>query len=167
MSGPPPKQPSRRIRTTTKNIGMVKSVAKAPAMPRGLCQAAQTAWTTYWGDAVSGVLRPPDATVAIRWAKNLDRYYRLLSEADAEPIVIGSTGQPRSNPAYDIAYKIEASIRADEAQLGIGALARLRLGAQLAESAKTLADLNAEAEAGNDDPRITLLRAVDNSEPAQ
>jgi hypothetical protein len=32
------------------------------------------------------------------------------------------------------------------------------LGAQLAESAKTLADLNAEAEAGNDDPRITLLR---------
>jgi len=74
--------------------------------------------------------------------RNVDRYYRLLAEADSEPVVAGSTGQPKGNPLYDLALKIEASIKEDEAQLGCGPLNRLRLGVALTESAKSLKELN-------------------------
>jgi hypothetical protein len=158
MSGPAPKQPGKRIRKTTRSIGVVRSAGRPPAMPRGLCEQAQEAWRSYFADAVSGVLRPPDATVAIRWVKNLDRYHRLLAEADSEPIVAGSAGQAKPNPLYGLALAFEKSIREDEAQMGIGALSRLKLGAQLSETAKTLADLNAEARGAVIDPRVTLLR---------
>jgi phage terminase small subunit len=165
VSGPPPKSAAKRIRTTTKSIGVVKSAAKAPAMPRGLCEPAQVAWRNYWSDSVSGIMRSSDSTVALRWAKNLDRYHRLIAAADAEPLVAGSTGQDRPNPLYDLAFKVEKSIREDEAQLGIGPLARLKLGVALSESAKSLADLNAEAAGGGeDDPRLTLLRVTEAAE---
>ena len=78
MPGPAPKPPSRRIRTTTKSIGVVRSAGIAPRMPAGLCSSAQAAWTAYWADVASGVMRPADVTVALRWVHNLDRYHRLI-----------------------------------------------------------------------------------------
>jgi hypothetical protein len=157
MPGPPPKPPSRRIRKATKTIGVVKVAGVAPPMPRGLCRQAQDAWRGYWSDAVSGVMRCSDATVALRWAANVDRYHRLIAEADREPMVVGSTGQPRPNPLYDLVFKIEASIKDDEKQLGIGPLSRLKLGTTLSETAKSLAELNAEATNATEDPRATLI----------
>lgn len=129
-----------------------------PSPPPKLCAQARDAWNGYWDDVVSGVMRPSDDTLVGRWAKNLDRYYRLLVEADNEPVVAGSTGQTRPNPIYDLAYKIEASIKDDEKQLGIGPLNRLRLGVALTEGAKSLTELNAEADdhAEDDDPRLAL-----------
>ena len=130
-------------------------------MPAGLCSSAQTAWAAYWSDVTSGVMRPADVTVALRWVRNLDRYHRLVSKADREPMVIGSTGQPRPNPLYDLVFKIEASIREDEKQVGIGPANRLRLGAQLAETAETLAQINAEDISEGDDPRAALAIVSD------
>jgi hypothetical protein len=164
MPGPPPKQPGKRIRRATRNIGVISAAGKAPTMPRGLCQQAQEAWRSYWSNTVSGVMRPEDTTVSLRWVTNLDRYHRLISEADREPVSVGSTGQPKCNVLYDLCMKLEASIRADEQQLGIGPLNRLKLGAQLAESAKTLAEINTESAGGGEDPRVALLRAVDSTE---
>jgi hypothetical protein len=104
-------------------------------------------------------MRPADAVIAVRWAKNSDRYLRLIAEADREPVVIGSTGQPRYSSICDLALKLEASVRDDEKQLGIGPLNRLRLGAQLTENAKSLAELNAEADHAeqDDDPRAAII----------
>jgi P27 family predicted phage terminase small subunit len=165
MSGPPPKQPGKRIRRATRSIGVVSAAGKAPKMPSGLCQQAKDAWVSYWSDSVSGIMRAPDITVALRWAKNLDRYHRLLAEADREPVVAGSTGQAKANPLYALVLAFEKSIREDEAQMGVGPLSRLKLGAQLAEQAKTLAEINTEAaEGGTEDPRLSLLRAVDSTE---
>jgi len=158
MPGPAQKHPGKRVRKTrTRSIGVVHSAGVAPLMPWNLCKPAQAAWRSYFADAVSGVLREADTPIVVRWVRNLDRYHRLLAEADSEPIVAGSTGQPKPNPLYDMAYRIEASIRVDEAQLGIGPLSRLRLGAQLSESAKTLAQLNTEAASNaTEDPRAAL-----------
>jgi hypothetical protein len=139
------------------DLGLVVAGQIEPRMPSGLCQHAEAAWRSFWDDALCGVMRNPDASLVLRWVKNLDRYYRLMASADGEPIVTGSTGQYRVNPGYDLALKIEASIKADEQQLGIGPLNRLRLGVALSESAKSLADLNAEAdEDEDDDPRAGL-----------
>jgi P27 family predicted phage terminase small subunit len=138
--------------------GIVDIIGVAPPLPAKLCQQAVDAWHSYWGDVLSGVMRQSDAPLVLRWVQNLDRYHRLIAEADREPMVSGSTGQPRSNPVYDLAFKIEASIKDDEKQLGIGPLNRLRLGVALSEGAKSLADLNAEADDDeeDDDPRSGL-----------
>ena len=162
MPGPPPKAAARRQRSRRDmgaDIGTPSKPGKPPSQPRGLCPQAQTAWAGYWKDAVSGVMRSSDAPIVLRWVKNLDRYHRLVGEADSAPIVPGSKDQPKANPLYDLILKLEASIRTDEQQLGIGPLNRLRLGVAMTESAKTLADLRAEAEADaeNDDPRTTLI----------
>jgi hypothetical protein len=62
-------------------------------------------------------------------------------------VVVGSTGQPRPNGLYDLVFKIEASIREDEKQLGIGPANRLRLRVALSESAKSLAEINCRGPA--------------------
>ena len=161
MPGPPPKSAARRQRSKRDiggDIGSVETIGIAPPLPAKLCLQAVDAWNSYWGDVLSGVMRQSDATLVLRWVQNLDRYHRLLAEADRSPMVKGSTGQPRSNPVYDLVFKIEASIKDDEKQLGIGPLNRLRLGVALSEGAKSLADLNAEADddEDNDDPRSGL-----------
>jgi P27 family predicted phage terminase small subunit len=156
----PIKPPGKRINRITKSIGVISAAGAAPRMPSGLCSAAATAWRTYWSDTVSGVMRPSDATLVLRWVRNVDRYHRLVSEADREPVVVGSTGQPRPNGLYDLVFKIEASIREDEKQLGIGPANRLRLGVALSESAKSLAETNTEA-AHAADPRAALTVVAD------
>jgi hypothetical protein len=164
MSGPPPKQPGKRIRRATKQIGVVSAAGKAPKMPSGLCQQAKDAWVSYWSDSVSGIMLPPDSIVALRWVRNTDRYLRLIAEADREPLVTGSQGQMRPNPLYRLAFSVEDSIKADEATLGIGPLARLKLGVALSESAKSLAELNAEVAADydeHDDPRAAIIALAD------
>lgn len=156
------KSPGKRINRVTKTLGVVSAAGKAPRMPYGLCQQAQDAWRGFWGDVVSGVMRSSDTTIAVRWIRNVDRYHRLVAEADREPMSVGSTGQPCVNPIYVFSLKLEASIRDDEKQLGIGPLNRLHLGVVLSESAKTLADLNAEAhDATENDPRATLTVLAD------
>lgn len=106
---------------------------------------------------IAGVLRPGDAPLVDRWVHNLDRYHRIMRLADKEPVVEGSTGQQKPNGLYDLAFKIEASIKQDEQQLGIGPLNRLRLGVKFAEGVKSLSDLTVdEAEGDDDDPRAFL-----------
>jgi hypothetical protein len=156
------KPASRRQNRITRDIGPVRQAPKAPSMPRGLCKPAQDAWRAYWADPVSGATTGSDLPLLIRWAKNLDRYFRLVATADATPVVSGSTGQPTGNPLYTLALKIEASIVDSEKQLGIGPLNRLKLGLALSETSKTLAELNAEAADGEaDDPRLALAPPAD------
>ena len=125
-------------------------------MPRGLCQQAQDAWRNFWTDVVRGAVQAADIEVVLRWVANIDRYRRLLGEADRETMVIGSTGQPKPNPLYDLAYKVEASIVEAERQLGVGPLNRMRLGVAFTESVKSMAELNSEVPHG-EDARANLI----------
>jgi hypothetical protein len=132
-------------------------------MPRGLCQQAQDAWRAFWTDVASGAMRPSDTVVALRWVADLDRYFRLIAAADAEPIVTGSQGQVRPNPLYELAFKVQSAINDAERRIGVGVLDRLRLGLALSESAKSLAELNTEATDATEDPRATLTVVADDS----
>jgi hypothetical protein len=89
----------------------------------------------------------------------LDRYHRLVAEADKEPMVTGSTGQPRPNPLYDLVLKIEASVRADEKQLGIGLSNRLRIG--LAETGGNALEAVNNAPQRAENPRAAVLKLLD------
>lgn len=140
------KPPERRQNRITRDAGLVREAGTAPPMPRGLCKPAQDAWTAFWSDHVSGATTGSDLALITRWARNLNRYYRLVGEADRNPVVGGSKAQPIGNPLYQLVFKLEAAIERAEQQLGIGPLNRHKLGLMVSESFKSLADLNAEAE---------------------
>jgi hypothetical protein len=116
------------------------------------------AWSALWLDPVAGALTPVDRPVLIRWADSIDRAARHLELGDANPIARGSMGQEVESPHYGIADKAVKVAQACEAQLGVGALNRARLGIALLQERVSLADLNARVAESrgsddDDDPR--------------
>lgn len=102
------------------------------------------AWAALWDDPVVQALSPVDRPVLLRWADALDRAVRSLRLADADPVATGSMGQPVENPLYGVADKAVRVAQACEAQLGVGALNRARLGLTITTARKSLEDLNRE-----------------------
>jgi len=118
------------------------------------------AWAALWDDPVVSALTPVDRPVLLRWADAVDRAQRHLELGDADPIAKGSMGQAVESPHYGIADKAVKVAQACEAQLGVGALNRARLGIAILQERVSLADLNARVTgvvAGevvdDDDPR--------------
>jgi hypothetical protein len=137
-----------------------------PPTPTGLKRVEAVAlWAAYWGDTIAGLVQPAEIALVERWVRNVDRYRVLMDVADAEPLVEGSMGQMRANPAYDLALKIEAAITRDEAQLGYGPKNRASLGIAVVQQRASLADLNNRYGGGSngghdtgeeEDPRLAL-----------
>lgn len=110
--------------------------------PAGLSDESLIFWDTYWDDRVSSVHTAVDRVILTRWISELDRYFKLLRIADADPVVFGSQGQPVENPAYGTAHRALAAVQYCEKQLGVGPLHRSALGISVVTEAKSLADLN-------------------------
>jgi hypothetical protein len=113
------------------------------------------AWAAMWRDPVSSLLSVADRPVLLRWAAALHRAERAYELADAEPIGEGSQGQPVANPLYAVGDGQVKIAQACEAQIGIGALHRARLGLEFTSAQRSLAELNAMLDDGgnDDDPR--------------
>jgi len=134
--------------------------------PANLGSDALAMWDAYWNDRVSAVQTSVDRVIVIRWISELDRYFKLLRIADAEPLTTGGNGQLTANPAYGIATRSLSAVEYCEKQLGIGPLHRSVLGIAVVSEARSLADLNsaygggdgnkqpAESEVTASDPRI-------------
>lgn len=133
--------------------------------PDGLCEIATGQWDAYWNDPVCSVQTPADRALLLRWIKNVDRYWRLIAEADKRPRTKNSQGFV-ANPLYAVAFKVESSIKADEAQLGIGPKNRAALGIAVIAEQRSLADMNAayggaDGASGDEgeDPRLQVVDA--------
>jgi len=112
-----------------------------------------TAWDAFWASDVAGAV--DDASMpAIRRLFDLrSRQAAAFSLYDAEPYVVGSTGQPRINPAFDAAMKLETAITALEDRYGLTSKAKVNLGLAFGQAQLTAADLNrmaAEVAHGGD-----------------
>lgn len=127
--------------------------------PDGLCGEALAAWDAYWSDGVASVQTPVDRAVLLRWVREMDRYLRLSAEADRQPSVRGSQGQPVENPLYGTAYKALAAVQACEKQMGMGALNRSALGIAVITERRSLADMNARYGGGGESERPAIVRA--------
>jgi P27 family predicted phage terminase small subunit len=137
------------------------------AEPEGLCAEAAEQWRAYWEDAAATVQTPADRGVVLRWIDAVNRYLRLIAEADLQPLVAGSTGQLTENPLYKVADKALGVIERCEKQLGIGALNRSGLGIAVIAERKSLADMNARYGGGRrdedaepsepEDPRLRVI----------
>lgn len=145
--------------------------AEPPAPPAKLRRkASRDLWAAYWDDVLSGLVQESEIALVERWIRNVDRYRVLMDAGDAEPLVLGSMGQLREHPAYGLALKIEASIRADEMQLGYGPKNRAALGIAVVQQRLSLDEMNARYEGGGgdghdhqgdedeeEDPRLTII----------
>jgi hypothetical protein len=139
----------------------VASVARfdLPDRAGGWRTETYRAWDTFWADPVAAALTEVDEVVLLRWADHLDRAALLVEEADKSPVAKGSMGQPVENPKYGIAARAMAVVEKCEAQLGIGALNRARLGIAIISQKAALEDINhryvqpAQLEEDEDDPR--------------
>jgi hypothetical protein len=134
--------------------------------PAGLCARALEQWDLYWGDPVAQVQTPADRHLLQRWISNVDRYWRLITAADDEPMTRNSQGTV-ANPLYAVALKVESSVKADEAQLGIGPKNRAGLGIAVIAERRSLADMNSRYGGADDhvdapsqveqDPRLAVI----------
>lgn len=133
-----------------RTVGVDPKTGAAISVPWRL--ETRKAWSALWSDPVASALTPVDRPVLLRWADALDRAQRHLELGDADPIAKGSMGQAVESPHYGIADKALRVAQACEAQIGIGALNRARLGIAILQEQVSLADLNARiAQGGGDD----------------
>lgn len=109
------------------------------------------AWAGAWADPVRRLWSVADKPLLLRWADAVERAARALKAADKSPVGKGSMGQEVENPLYGVADKALRVARECEAQLGIGPLNRNRLGLEAASAARSLAELNATLDDGQDD----------------
>lgn len=136
-----------------------------PELPDGLDPEAVRQWDAYWEDAAATVQTSADRGVLLRWIDAVNRYLKLIGEADLEPLVTGSQGQLVENPLYKIAEKALGTVERAEKQLGIGALNRAGLGIAVITERKSLAEMNSKYggdgvsadEAPEEDPRLTII----------
>lgn len=134
-----------------------------PKRSAGWRLETKRAWAALWDDPVAGALTPVDRPVLLRWAESLDRAARSLELADADPIARGSMGQEVESPHYGIADKAIKVAQACEAQLGVGALHRARLGIAIAAERLSLDEMNERVRRPEDAPRRVDPRVVPGS----
>ncbi len=129
--------------------------------PVTLSADVQDQWETFWRDPVAQLITPADKGLLIRYFEMLDRQSRLLTEADDEPWIRGSTGQRQANPFFALAMTHEKAIQALEQQLGIGPKNRAALGIAVITERRNLDALNREfedtPEDDDEDPRVTIV----------
>lgn len=109
------------------------------------------AWTAVWRDPISSLWSVADRPVLLRYAAALHRAEAAYDLADEVPMVTGSQGQDVRSPMFDVAEGQVKIAQACEAQLGVGALNRSKLGLEFTSAQKSLVELNAMLDDGGDD----------------
>ena len=89
-------------------------------------------------------------------------YVWAMNAYRKERFTLGSMGQRRLNPMADMMVRLEKLIVNLEDRFGMSPVGRVRLGAQVIESAKNLNDMNAaiDAEVAGDDNDSEDPRAI-------
>lgn len=137
----------------------------APECPAGMLAVTRKRWDEYWASPVSAAVdRHSDIARLERWIRQVDEYERVQRVFRKSRLVRGSTGQPVLNPLAAYINTLEQSIARTETEFGMTPMARLRLGIAVGEAHRSLAELNAEVNADDDDewddPRIVAVQAV-------
>jgi P27 family predicted phage terminase small subunit len=153
VSGPLPKSPDRRQRRNSHLVPFRNQVPlTVPPMPAGLLVSTQSLWTSFFSSALARAIEPESDLPAItRYFSLLDERERLYRAFKRKRIVKGSQGQPMLNPAGRALHGFDAELRQLEDRLGLTPRARLQLGIQLTEAARSLAELNQALDEDEDD----------------
>lgn len=154
-----PKPPAQRQRRNDRGDVGILPAAKpggiAPLPQQAWTRATVASWREYWASPVSSLVnRQSDLEAVYRMFDYRDELRRAMQAYRAQRVSIGSMGQPKPSPYLEIVARMEKMILPLEDRYGLSALARLRLGAQLGDATKSLAEMNAlayEPGEGDDD----------------
>lgn len=133
-----------------------------PRRPEGWQPETPRAWRALWDDEVSSAWTSADRPVLLMLVDAYDRRVRFLRDADADPVVKGSMGQPAEHPGYAVAAGQYTVVKDCLAQLGAGPLNRAKLGYSIGAARLTMDQVNAQFlaefdERGDDeDPRLAV-----------
>lgn len=165
--GPTGKDPAaRQRRNTPRSLELVAQAAnvvpiKAPAPPGGLLKRTVERWNAFWTSPVAALVdRTSDMPALERLFELYDDCARFRSAIRKDPMVVGSQGQMVRNPFVKDLKDTQAEVRQLEDRFGLSPRARLGLNLTLGNTAKTLADLNADFAGGggdDDDPRFDVI----------
>ena len=124
-----------------------------PPMPPGRYLAATKAlWERFWTSPVAQLVDcESDWPRLARWVSYVDEWVRAMRQFRRERLVLGSTGQMVINPMATYALRLEHEIAKIEEKFGLTPLDRTRLGISFGEAHRSLLDLNAELDEGDDE----------------
>ncbi len=124
-----------------------------PPVPPGRYLAATRAlWERFWTSPVAQLVnRESDMPRLMRWVSYFDEWVRAMRQFRRERLVRGSMGQMVINPMAAYALRLEKEIAKIEEKFGLTPLDRMRLGITFGEAHRSLKDLNAELDEGDDD----------------
>lgn len=157
MPGPPPKPTARRQRARHEAGVVAAPTVSAPKAPSGLLAATRGEWRGFWAGPLASLVVDSDLPTLARLFECRDRRRRrYLAKVDEDgPLVEGSTGQQVAHPLLRQVSILDGEVRQLEDRFGLSPMARLKLGAQLGDAKRSLADLDAVVAARADlDPRF-------------
>lgn len=136
---PPKKSPERRQRTNTQDVGVVRALPSVKPMvpapqPHWRTEVAE-GWNDFWSSLLASpqVMKPTDGPALTRLFDMRHRLLEAQAAFDAEPIVVGSTGQPTLSPWAAELHRLEGVVGKLEDKFGLTPLARLKLGVTFEE----------------------------------
>lgn len=135
----------RSPRTRSGDLQLVTSTApslNAPAHPTHWHRDTVNEWEQLFDSRLAQYLAPTDLPAVLRLFGMYDDRRRLEATAREHPYVEGSQGQVVLNPAHGAISNLDGRILALEDRIGLSPKARLGLGIQLGEAAKSLDSLN-------------------------
>ena len=138
-----------------------------PEPPPKMLAATKADWVEFWSSELSTLVKPADLPALRRLFSLQDERRRYMNAAEKDGrIQLGSTGQLVMHPLLKHMSTIDSQITALEDRFGLTPLARLKLGVNFGQAAKTLADLNASVEVDTSedhdddyDPRLEIIEA--------
>lgn len=157
-----PKPKPLRQNTERRDYGLVAVdgglSAPVPDPPPGLLTVTRADWDAFWRSPLAQTAIPDTDGPSIRRLFVLrDQAERMTRLIRKTPLVEGSRGQIRPNPLGAQLAAMLAEVRQLEDRFGLSPMARLRLGVQMGDAARSLADLNAELHADPDAASATDL----------
>jgi len=120
--------------------------ADAPVPAEGWRAETVEAWADYWRSEVAGASTSVDVPGLRRLFEMRDLQARAFGMYRESPFVEGSQGQPRPNPAFDDAMRLEAACVRLEDRIGLTPKARANLGIAFGQAQLTAAELNRRAK---------------------
>lgn len=161
--GPPArKAPGTAVSLQNGQRAVLTEPGERMRRPRGIDHPrAIEAWDCYWNDPVSSLVTDADKSVVVRWISMVNRYWKLMDEADAEPVIPTKNNGDAAHPLYKVAVALENQIERLETKLGIGPKSRALLGIQIINQERGKRELAQSplpaaipADFEDDDPRL-------------
>lgn len=153
--GPLPKEEgARQRRRSSANLQLIERHspdAPIPTPPDHLSAARLDDWQRFFLSPLAGLVAETDLSSVRRLWTYYQQHDELTEIFQKSRLVVGSTGQPRINPAHDALIKMETAILRLENELGLTPSARLRLGITFADAANSLEALTERVQDDLDD----------------